>query len=185
MSNTMYTCMCMCIECMQLLHHKARRCYYSYIYCLTNIVLTCLMHSYAYILIYHLCTASLNCTLRLYMYSAFACLLVKQEFHSQDRAWCTIRSSLTFASWGRQEPGPLLYWQSACLLLAKKTLFIPGIYWPKGVLCSGWLCITSRPIVKGDVVCWFFMHKMKEFSSQDPWFHELGIKECGSGTRPM
>ena len=76
----MYTCMCMCIECMQLLHHKARRCYYSYIYCLTNIVLTCLMHSYAYILIYHLCTASLNCTLRLYMYSAFACLLVNKNF---------------------------------------------------------------------------------------------------------
>ena len=29
-------------------------------------------------------------------------------------------------------------------------------YWPKCVLRSGWLCITSRPIFKGDVVRWLF-----------------------------
>ena len=31
-------------------------------------------------------------------------------------------------------------------------------YWLKHVLHSGWLYITSRPICKGDGVCWLLMH---------------------------
>ena len=77
MSNTMYTCMyvlsaynCCTIKPEGVIIATS----------IDSLVLTCLMHSYAYILIYHLCTASLNCTLRLYMYSAFACLLVNKNF---------------------------------------------------------------------------------------------------------
>ena len=31
-------------------------------------------------------------------------------------------------------------------------------YWPKHVPHSGWLCITLRPVFKGEVVHWLFIH---------------------------
>ena len=36
--------------------------------------------------------------------------------------------------------------------------------WPKHILHSGWLCLTSRPIFKGDMLHWLLIHKSTQSS---------------------